>query len=164
MKVEKGNIVKVEYEGKLQTGEVFDSSKKHGQPLEFEAGAVQVIKGFDEAIIGMEVGEEKEITIKPEDAYGVKKDEMIKEFPKERLPKEREPKVGDILGMQLPTGQQMSAVIVEVTKDIVKLDLNHPLADKTLIFKIKIVDISEKKEEAAKEEKKAEEPKEEKKE
>ena len=152
MKVEKGNIVKVEYEGRLQNGEIFDSSKKHGQPLEFEAGAVQVIKGFDEAIIGMAVDEEKEITIKPEDAYGIKKDEMIKEFPKDKLPKEREPKVGDVLGMVLPNGQQMSAAIVEVAKDTVKLDLNHPLADKTLIFRIKIVDISEKKAEEAKEE------------
>ena len=100
----------------------------------------------------MAVDEEKEITIKPEDAYGIKKDEMIKEFPKDKLPKEREPRVGDVLGMVLPNGHQMSAAIVEVAKDTVKLDLNHPLADKTLIFKIKIVDISEKKAEEAKEE------------
>ena len=76
MKVEKGKKVKIEYEGKLDDGTVFDSSKKHGQPLEFEAGSGKVIKGFDNAVMGMEKGEEKEVKIKPDEAYGEKKDEF----------------------------------------------------------------------------------------
>tara|TARA_Y100000310_G_C20583818_1_gene764358 strand:+ start:618 stop:1085 length:468 start_codon:yes stop_codon:yes gene_type:complete len=154
MKVEKGNIVKVEYEGKLEDGTQFDASKKHGKPLEFEVGTGSVIKGFDAAVVGMEKGEEKEVTIKAFDAYGPVRDDLIKDFPRERLPKDGEPKVGMMLGMALPTGQQMSAKIIEVNDVMVKLDMNHPLAGKNLTFKIKIVDISEKKAEESTEEKK----------
>jgi len=144
MVVEKGDKIKIEYVGKLEDGQIFDSSSKHGQPLEFEVGAGVVIKGFDAGVLGMEKGEEKEITIKPEDAYGIKRADLIQEFPRERLPKEREPMVGMALGMVLPNGQQMSAEIVEVNEKTVKLDMNHPLADKTLIFSVKIVDIFKK--------------------
>jgi len=146
MKIEKGNKIKVEYEGKLENGQVFDASKNHGKPLEFEVGTGSVIKGFDAAVIGMEKGEEKEVTIKPFDAYGPVRPDLVKEFPRERLPKEREPKVGMTLGMALPSGQHMSAKIIEVKDKTVKLDMNHPLAGKTLMFNLKIVEILPKEE------------------
>ena len=86
MAIVKGDKIKVDYEGKFENGEIFDTSKKHGQPLEFEAGAGMVVKGFDKAVIGMEIGEEKEITLKPEDAYGMPTDEAIQRVPKRMMP------------------------------------------------------------------------------
>ncbi len=143
MSVEKGNKVKVEYEGKLEDGTVFDSSEKHGgKPLEFEVGTGQVIPGFENAVVGMEKGEEKEVTIKPEEAYGEPRDDLIKKVPKEQLPKEQEPKEGMVLMVGLPNGAQIPAKIVGIDDKEVSLDLNHPLAGKTLIFKIKVVDFS----------------------
>ncbi len=102
MTVKKGSKVKIEYTGTLDDGTVFDSSKKAGKPLEFEAGSGLVIKGFDKAIIGMKKGEEKEIKLKPAEAYGDHNPELKKNIPKEQLPKEPEPKVGMILGIGLP--------------------------------------------------------------
>ncbi len=143
MEVKKGNKVKVEYEGKLEDGTVFDASSKQGKPLEFETGSRKVIPGFDNAVIGMKKDEEKEITIKPEDAYGQPNPEMIKKVPKDQFPKDKEIKPGMMLALGLPTGQQIPAKITEVGDKEVTLDLNHPLAGKTLKFKIKVVDISE---------------------
>ena len=138
MEVKKGNKVKVEYEGKLEDGTVFDASSKQGKPLEFETGSRKVIP-----VIGMKKDEEKEITIKPEDAYGQPNPEMIKKVPKDQFPKDKEIKPGMMLALGLPTGQQIPAKITEVGDKEVTLDLNHPLAGKTLKFKIKVVDISE---------------------
>lgn len=142
MPVEKGNKVKIEYEGKLEDGTVFDSSKNHGKPLEFEAGSGQLIKGFNDAVIGMKVGEEKDITLKPEEAYGEPKQEMVQKIPKEQLPKDQEPKVGMMLMVGLPNGQQMPAKIIEIGDADITLDVNHPLAGKTLNFNIKVVEIN----------------------
>ncbi len=141
MSVKKGNKVKVDYTGKLEDGTIFDTSKGKG-PLEFEAGTGKVIKGFDDAIIGMEKGDEKEITLKPAEAYGEHKPELMKKVPREQLPKEPEPKPGMMLVLSLPDGRQLPARIAEVSDKEVTLDLNHPLAGKTLIFKLKLVDYS----------------------
>jgi len=140
MPVAKGNTVKVEYEGRFEDGTVFDASEKHGRPLEFEAGKGQVIKGFDDAVIGMTKGDEKEIRIEPAQAYGEHNPELLKEIPRDKLPQDQEPKKGMMLALGLPNGQQMPAKIVSVTRDHVTIDLNHPLAGKVLIFKIKVVD------------------------
>ncbi|NQV91484.1 peptidylprolyl isomerase [Candidatus Woesearchaeota archaeon] len=150
MKVEKGNKVKVEYEGKFDDGSVFDSSKTHGKPLEFIAGQGHVVPGFDNAIVGMDKDEEKEITITPEDGYGPINAELTKEVPRDQLPKDQDPKVGMMLAVSLPNGQQVPATITNVTEEKVTIDLNHPLAGKTLHFKIKVVDITEVSEEELK--------------
>ncbi|MBT3323567.1 peptidylprolyl isomerase [archaeon] len=142
MKVKQGDKIKVEYEGKLENGEVFDSTEKHGHPLEFEVGSGQLIKGFDDAVVGMEKDDEKEITLKAEEAYGQPNPEMMRKVPRDQLPPEPEPKVGMMLAMALPNGQQLPAKITEVNDSEVTIDLNHPLAGKTLIFKIKIIEIS----------------------
>ena len=143
MEVKKGNKVKVEYEGKLDDGTVFDASSKHGKPLEFQVGSGMVIPGFDNALVGMKKGEEKEVTIKPEEGYGKPNPEMVKKVPKDQFPKDKEIKPGMMLAIGLPTGQQIPAKIAEVGDKEITLDLNHPLAGKTLKFKIKVVEISE---------------------
>ena len=143
MSVKKGDKIKVDYEGKLDDGTVFDSSEKHGQPLEFEAGSGKVIKGFDEAVIGMEKDEEKEIKLPPEQAYGKPNDQLVKKVPKDQFPPNVELKPGLMLALKAPNGMQMPAKIKEVSDTEVTMDLNHPLAGKTLNFKIKIVGINE---------------------
>lgn len=143
MKVEKGNKIKIEYTGTLDDGTVFDSSEKHGKPLEFEVGSGMVIPGFEKAVIGMEKGEEKEVKIESADAYGEPNPELVKKVPREQLPKDKEIKAGMMLAVGLPTGQQIPAKITEADDKEVTIDLNHPLAGKTLNFKIKVVDITE---------------------
>jgi len=142
MGAKKGDKVKVEYTGTYEDGEVFDSSEKHGKPLEFEVGAGQMIKGFDEAVLGMEKDEEKEITLEPKDAYGDADPKMFQKFPRENFPEGREPKTGMILMLRAQEGQQMMAMISEVNDKEITLDLNHPMAGKTLNFKIKVVQIN----------------------
>lgn len=140
MAVKKGDKVKVEYTGTLDDGTVFDSSKGR-DPLEFEVGSGQVIKGFDSAVVGMNKGEEKEVKIKAEDAYGNHNPQLVKKVPKENLPKTQDPKVGMFLMLNLPDGQQFPAMISEVADKEVTIDLNHPLAGKNLNFKIKVVEV-----------------------
>jgi len=143
MKVEKNKLVTIEYEGKFEDGEVFDSSEKHGKPLDFVTGIGMVVPGFDNAVIGMEKGEEKEVTIEPKDGYGEYNEELKKDIPRDLLPKGQEPKAGMMLGMQTPDGRQIPAMIKEVTGDKIVIDVNHPLAGKKLFFKIKVVDIKD---------------------
>ncbi len=142
MAIEKGNKIKVEYEGKLEDGTVFDSSKTHGQPLEFEAGSGQVIKGFDEAVIGMNVDEKKELHIKCLDAYGERNPELVQKVPKDKFPGDKKVEKGMMLGLKAPDGSQFNAMVTEVTDTEIALDLNHPLAGKNLNFNIKIVAIN----------------------
>ncbi|MAG78730.1 peptidylprolyl isomerase [archaeon] len=140
MKVEKGNKIKVDYTGTLEDGSVFDSSEKHGQPLEFEVGSGQIIKGFDDAVIGMEKGDEKEIEIPSNQAYGEPNEQLIQKLPKDKLPAEI--KEGATLISKMPNGQQIPAKVVKIDENEVTVDLNHPLAGKNLKFKIKIVEIN----------------------
>lgn len=133
--------VKVEYTGKLKSGEVFDKSKE-GQPLEFTVGDGKIIPGFDQAVRGMEVNEEKEITIESDDAYGEKKEELIQDIPTDAFPDEFEPEIGRRLNLQSQDGQTFNGEITEIKDDSITVDLNHPLAGKDLIFNIKVVDVS----------------------
>jgi len=141
MPIKKGDKIKVDYTGTFDDGTVFDTSEGK-QPLEFEAGAGKVIKGFDEAVIGMEKDEEKEIKIEPKEAYGDINPQMVQKIPRDKLPPGQEPKPGMMLGLGTPDGKQMPARITEVNEKEITIDLNHPLAGKTLNFKIKIIEIS----------------------
>jgi len=143
MEIKKGSKVKVNYTGMLEDGTIFDSSKRgeEEQPLEFEVGSGKIIKGFDNAVMGMKKGDKKKITLKPEEAYGDIKEELIKPFPRDMMPKEKEPQPGMMLMVGAPNGMQFPAKIVEVSDSEVKIDLNHPLAGKTLVFELEIVDI-----------------------
>jgi FKBP-type peptidyl-prolyl cis-trans isomerase 2 len=139
MAVKKGDKVKIDYTGTLDDGTVFDSSEKHGQPLEFEVGSGQVIKGVDEAVVGMKKGDEKEVKLKPEEAYGSPREELVKKVPRGQFPEKMELKEGMILVMGTPDGQKIPATIRKVEEKEVTLDLNHPLSGKNLTFKIKVI-------------------------
>ena len=143
MAVKKGDKVKVDYEGKLDNGEVFDSSTHgdHSHPLEFEVGKGDVIKGFDAAVEGMELNEEKEVEIKPEEAYGERNEQAMQKIPRDKLPPDQEPKEGMMLTLSTPDGKQFPAKINKVDDKEVTIDMNHPLAGQTLHFKIKVIEI-----------------------
>ncbi len=136
----KGDKVKVHYHGKLTNGETFDSSSGR-EPLEFEIGSGSVIKGFDEGVSGMKVGEKKTINIPVDEAYGERSEDMLIEFPKDRFPKDMEIKEGMQLMMSNGTGQNIPVIVTEVKDDAVILDANHPLAGEDLIFDIELVEI-----------------------
>ncbi len=139
MPVKKGDKVKVEYKGTLDDGKVFDTSEGKA-PIEFEVGAKKVIPGFDNAVVGMEKGEEKEVKIKPEEAYGILRPDLVKKIPRTVLPKDQEPKQGMMIVMKTKEGVQIPARIKEVSAQDITIDLNHPLAGKTLNFKIKVIE------------------------
>lgn len=138
--VKKGDKVKVHYHGKLTTGETFDSSEGR-DPLEFEVGSGMVIKGFDDGVTGMAVGDKKTINIPVDEAYGPTNPEMIVEMPKDRFPQDMEVEVGMPLAMSDQNGQQFQVVVTEIKDDSIVLDANHPLAGKELIFDLELVNI-----------------------
>ncbi len=140
MAIKKGDLVKVEYTGTFTDGTVFDSSKNHGKPLEFKVGSGELIKGFDEAVVGMKVNEEKSVKINPSEAYGDYNQNLVKKILKNQLPKGKVPEVGMMLTLGTPDGKRIPARITHVDDMNVSIDLNHPLAGKTLQFKIKVVD------------------------
>ncbi len=139
MPIKRGDIVEVHYTGKFEDGEEFDSSRTR-EPLVFKVGQGEIIKGFEDAVVGMEIGEKKEITIIPENAYGEYKEELVQKVPKDFL-RGRDVKKGDILELRAPGNQLLRALVCEVDEDSVTFDLNHPLAGKVLKFEIEIVGI-----------------------
>lgn len=139
--VKSGDKVKVHYHGKLTTGETFDSSAGR-EPLEFEVGSGSVIKGFDEGVTGMSVGEKKTINIPFAEAYGPLNPEMIIDMPKERFPADMELEVGMPLMMSDGQGHQFQVTVTEIKIESVVLDANHPLAGKDLIFDLELVEIA----------------------
>lgn len=147
MTIKHGDRVAIDYEGRFEDGTVFDSSSHgdHSHALIFTVGAHEVIAGFENGVIGLAQGEEKEITIVPADAYGERDDRLVRDVPKDeiKLPRNQEPKAGMALMTYTPEGQPIQIFVKDVTKDSIVLDLNHPLAGKTLIFKIKVVSIND---------------------
>jgi FKBP-type peptidyl-prolyl cis-trans isomerase 2 len=138
--VKNGDKVKVHYHGKLRSGETFDSSEGR-EPLEFTVGSGQVIKGFDQGVMGMQIGDKRTVEIAVVDAYGEKQDEMIIEFPKNQFPEDMNPEVGMQLMMNNGSGQSFPVSVVEVKEESVILDANHPLAGQDLIFDIELVSV-----------------------
>ncbi|MBI5857001.1 MAG: peptidylprolyl isomerase [Sphingobacteriales bacterium] len=135
-----GDKVKVHYHGKLTSGETFDSSEGRA-PLEFEIGGGMVIKGFDEGVTGMTVGEKKTINIPYNEAYGARNPEMVIEMPKDRFPSDMEIEMGMPLMMSDQQGHQFQVTVVEIKETAVMLDANHPLAGQDLIFDLELVEI-----------------------
>lgn len=136
-----GDTVKVHYTGKLADGTIFDSSDGR-EPLEFTIGSNQVIKGFDQGVIGMAVGESKTVTIPPDQGYGEHVPDLVTEIGKDRIPADIEPKVGQKLQGTQPDGKQVVFTVSEVKDATVVLDANHPLAGKELQFEINLMEIS----------------------
>lgn len=139
--VGKGMFVSVDYTGTLQNGEVFDTSEGR-RPLEIQIGAGQLIQGFENALLGMTVNERKTFTLAPEEAYGHVDENCTHIFPRAEIPPDMDPQVGQTVGLTTQEGHQVPARIIGVDDDGVTVDLNHPLAGKTLTFDIEVVGIS----------------------
>ena len=134
-----GDTVRVHYTGTLADGSVFDSSRGR-EPLEFTLGEGRVISGFDSAITGMSAGEERQVIIPAEEAYGDHRPELVFTVPRDQFPDGMEPQVG--LEVQLTQGGQRAiARISEVADGSVTLDANHPLAGRELTFDLQLVEI-----------------------
>lgn len=134
-----GDTVRVHYTGTLDDGQEFDSSRGL-DPLTFTLGAGAVIPGFDEAVTGMTVGDEKRVTIAADEAYGPRRDELTLQLPRSELPAEMELEEGSQLRME--QGDQSIVVTVRQLDDsTVTLDANHPLAGEALTFDLQLVEI-----------------------
>lgn len=136
-----GDKVKVHYTGRLKDGTQFDSSAGR-EPIEFEVGTGMMIKGFDDAVHGMAIGDKVTKEIPSAEAYGVENPELIINVPRTDLPPDMKPEVGQQLGMSQENGQQVPVTIKEVHEDKVVIDANHALAGKDLIFDIELVAIA----------------------
>jgi peptidylprolyl isomerase len=134
--VQDGDLVEVHYDGTLDDGSSFDSSRERGTPFSFDVGTGQVIPGFDDAVRGLRIGESLEVRIPPAEAYGEWSDENVVEVP--YGPDQADVAVGD--QVYLNTGQ--AAIVLEVKMDTVVLDANHKLAGEALTFKIEVLSIT----------------------
>ncbi len=135
-----GDTVKIHYTGTLDDGTQFDSSAGR-DPLEFELGGGQVIPGFDSAVEGMAVGENKNVRIEPDQAYGERHEQLVQQVPRSALPDDLKPQVGMGLQSQSPDGQVMMLIVTEVGDEEITVDANHPLAGQALNFDIELVEI-----------------------
>ncbi len=140
MKAAKGRKVAVHYRGTLDNGEEFDSSAER-DPLEFVVGEGDLIPGFEKALMGMEPGQEKTVTLDPEDAYGPYEDQLVVEGPRNSFP-EGDIHLGQSFTVHLKGGQEAVGRVVRVEGETVALDFNHPLAGKRLTFHLRVVSVA----------------------
>lgn len=139
--VKAGDNVKVHYIGKYDSGEIFDTSEG-SDPLAFIVGEGQVIPGFDRALLGMSVGDTKEVVIPAEDAYGERIEELVQTISRDQFNLgDVEPELGMSIEMRTPDGN-IPLVITGLTDTTVTLDANHPLAGESLHFALTLVEIA----------------------
>lgn len=139
MEVKDGSTVHVEYKLALDDGSVIDTNEGK-DPLPFTIGQKQVIPGFENGVKGMKVDEEKDIVVPAEEGYGVYNESLVQEVPKDMF-KDFTPTIGQMIGLMGKQGEKLQAKVVGMSDDKVKLNLNHPLAGKTLHFHVKVVKI-----------------------
>ncbi|HKL26274.1 MAG TPA: peptidylprolyl isomerase [Desulfuromonadales bacterium] len=134
------DTVKVHYSGELADGTVFDRSPDE-RPLTFIIGKQEVIPGFEEAVVGMYMGEAKTVVVPPEKAYGAAKQELIDTVNREELPADLQLAEGVQLEVTREDDSKLLLMVRQVTDDQVTLDANHPLAGRDLTFKIKLLEV-----------------------
>ena len=136
-----GDAVKVHYTGSLTDGTQFDSSLGR-EPLEFVIGSGNLIDGFEQAVVGMALGDRKTVTIPAHRAYGTRRDELIQDVPRAAIPEDIDLTAGMVLNATGPEGRTLSFTVVEWDDDRVKIDGNHPLAGRDLTFALELVEIA----------------------
>jgi peptidylprolyl isomerase len=141
MAAKNADKVKIHYRGTLDDGTLFDESYE-GEPLEFTIGEGMVIPGFEKGIIGMDIGEKKQIHIPTTEAYGNRSEDLIIEFPMDSIPDDLKIEVGDLLQLQLAPEQVVDVVVIEIKEESVVFDANHRLADQDLNFEIELLEIA----------------------
>ncbi|WP_420454237.1 FKBP-type peptidyl-prolyl cis-trans isomerase [Rubrivirga sp.] len=141
MTAKPGDVVSVHYAGRLDDGTPFDSSEGR-DPLSFRLGAGEVVAGFDDAVTGMAVGQEKTVRLDAQAAYGERRDDLVLSVPLDAFPGDTAPDVGQGVRLGLDGGGSAEAVVVDVSDDAVTLDANHPLAGQALTFDLRLVDVA----------------------
>jgi peptidylprolyl isomerase len=142
LKAVNGKYVSVNYKGTLENGDIFDTTDG-SEPMELQMGSGQVIKGFEDAILGMSLNDKKTFTLDPEDAYGHRIEDYVQTFPRKEMPPDMKVEQGDFIGIQTPDGRQIPAQVTLIDDEKMVLDLNHPLAGMALTFEIEVVGISD---------------------
>ena len=137
--VQDGSIVSIEYTLRDESGNIIDTNVGK-EPLTFVEGAGQIVKGLERELNGMKLGDQKQIQVKPEDGYGLPDKDAVREIPRDKIPPEGQ-KPGAMLMTRAPDGRTIPMRVREVKEKTVVVDLNHPLAGKTLNFDVKIKDI-----------------------
>ena len=142
-KVKVGDNVKVHYIGRLTDGTEFDNSRirNEGKGLDFTIGDGRLLKGFNDAVLGLKVGEKANITLNEEEAYGKYVPEALMKVKKTDFPPDMKFELNTLVSGQNPEGQPMQAKIVKIEEESVNLDLNHPLAGEELSFEIELVEV-----------------------
>lgn len=135
-----GDKVTVHYTGTLADGSEFDSTRE-ADALEFTIGDGELIKGFDDAVTGMAIGETKTVTIPAEEAYGTANEEMIFDIERSQFDESVTPELGQRFQFEAPDGQQIVVTITEIDGDQITLDANHPLAGEDLTFELELMTI-----------------------
>ena len=135
-----GDRVRVHYTGTFEDGSQFDSSAG-GDPIEFTIGAGEVVPGFEQAVSGMTVGEKKSTRIEADDGYGARTDQLVFTVSRSEVPPGMELAIGDHLRLGAPDGETIAAEVTAMDEESVTLDANHPLAGKTLVFDLELVEI-----------------------
>jgi len=143
VKAKEGDTVVVHYTGSLKDGTVFDSSVSKA-PFEFTIGKRMAIAGFEQGIIGMQVGEKKKVSIRPVQAYGKYRKELNVKIERAKIPPKINPEIGMVIQIKAKSGQLIDVVVKELDGDFVTLDGNHPLAGHELTFEIELIKIKEK--------------------
>ena len=141
MKVAEKNNISVHYTGKLKDGEVFDSSEGR-EPLKFVVGDGNMIPGFENGVLGMELNEKKTIEIPFDQAYGDIRKDLFHEVSNDNLPQDLKPELGMQLQSKSQDGSVLNVTIIKVNENSVTIDANHPLAGKDLYFDIEVVEIN----------------------
>jgi FKBP-type peptidyl-prolyl cis-trans isomerase SlyD len=137
--VKDGSVVSLQYSLSEENGDLIESNKGK-DPLKYTHGSKQIVPGLEKELTGMKVGGEKRVKVKPEDAYGLISPKAFQEVPREQIPANGL-KVGATLSAKGPHGQEIPVRVHEIKEKTVVLDLNHPMAGKTLLFDIKILDV-----------------------
>lgn len=138
-----GKVVKIHYVGTLDNGEKFDSSYDHGEPIEFTCMAGNVVKGFDEAVRDMQVGEKKTIHLEPDEAYGPVRDDLIQVVPLSAIPNAADLPESGTIYFQGPDGRPIPAEIMSKDDEKITFDMNHPMAGKPLNFDLELVEVKD---------------------
>jgi peptidylprolyl isomerase len=138
--VKTGDTVMLHYIGRFNDGRVFDSSTEK-DPIPVEIGAGEIIKGLEKAVLGMQTGEKKTVTVRPEEGYGNYNENLLIEMPKKRIPENISPEKGMLLQLVDKKGLKLPVIVNEILDESIRLDANHPLAGKVLVFDIEVVKI-----------------------
>jgi len=137
--VRTGDTISVHYTGRFEDGNVFDSSRNRA-PLKFTVGAGQLIKGFDDAVIGMAQGEKKTVHIGPDEGYGQRNDALVFDFPMADVPEGMHIELGMMLQLRDDRGNPVPAVVTALNGETITMDCNHPLAGRQLVFDIEVIE------------------------